>query len=164
QFISPSDKVLFSDDFNTGKKEYTFGFGTYDEGEYLLVVHGINDEVGTYNFLLEEVATPEKLTGESNILGMHDKAQGFISQGTSAIYKLQSNITEPYKLISMKQKDDVRVRIQLISSNDKILFSDDFNTGKKTYKFDIDKREANAKLLVIHGLNGGVGSFHMTLE
>ncbi|WP_146447210.1 hypothetical protein, partial [Vibrio cyclitrophicus] len=87
-FISPSGKVLFSEDFNTGEKDYTFGFGTYDEGEYRLVVRGINDGIGTYSFVLEEVATPEQLTGESNVLGNQDIAQGYISQGTSAIYKI----------------------------------------------------------------------------
>ena len=159
QFVSPGGDVLGWSDYSTDDPQ-VFGFGTRDEGEHLLKVHGKRDG-GTFHLILEEMATPEQLTGASNILGHGDVAKGYIGQNTTAIYKVIAKGNTAYRLTSKKQSDSVNIRYQFVSPGGKVLGWSDYSTDDPQV-FELGSIAEGMYQIKLHGNRGG-GTYHLTL-
>ncbi|MBE3868269.1 hypothetical protein HJ160_03805 [Vibrio parahaemolyticus] len=163
-FYSPGGKKLYSSHWYTGDKTFTGGFGTVDEGEHKLVIQGYGGGVGTYNIKLEEMATPEQLTGESNVLAHGGVAKGHVATNTEAVYSVFSRGNTAYRFTSAKQSDDVRILVSFYSPGGKKLYSSHWYTGNKTITGGFGTVDEGEHKLVIQGYGGGVGTYNIKLE
>ncbi|MGR5460087.1 hypothetical protein, partial [Vibrio sp. PNB22_1_1] len=125
EFLSPSGKRLLGDYFDTSKGNYTWGVGTVDEGEHKLRVSG-NSGGGNFHLQIDQMASPEQLVGQANVLESGDVAKGYIAQHTYAEYKLLATGNSAYRITSKKQSDNVRAYIEFLSPSGKRLLGDYF--------------------------------------
>ncbi|MGR5436217.1 hypothetical protein [Vibrio owensii] len=162
RFYSPSGNVLYSEDWHT-KQQIVDGFGTVDEGEHRLVVEVYKEGSGTYEIKLEEVATPEQLTGEANILEHNGVAKGYVANHTSAVYKVFSKGHTAYRFTSAKQSDSVRIRVRFYSPSGNVLYSEDWHT-KQQIVDGFGTVDEGEHYLVVEGYKGSVGTYNIKLE
>ncbi len=162
EFLNPGEKKLFgTPSFSTNKKR-VFGFGTVDSGEHIVKITGKRG-AGTYHLILEVVATPEALVGDTNFLENGDSAKGFISAGTVAYYKILSKGNTAYRLTNVIQSEKVHLGLEFLNPGEKKLFAvNSFNTDRKgVYGFGtVDSGE---HILKITG-KSGVGTYHLKLD
>ena len=164
-FYSPGGKKLYSSHWFTGNKTFTDGFGTVDEGEHKLVIQGYGGSgTGTYNIKLEEMATPEQLTGESNVLAHGGVAKGHVAANTEAVYSVFSRGNTAYRFTSAKQSESVRILVNFYSPGGKKLYSSHWYTGDKTFTDGFSTVDEGEHKLVIQGYGGGVGTYNIKLE
>ncbi|KGJ90257.1 hypothetical protein [Thalassotalea sp. ND16A] len=162
EFLSPGEQWLYRSGNFTSDKKKEFGFGTQEVGEHILKISG-NRGVGSFSLKLEEVATPEELTGEANIIGHNDIAKGFISSGTVAYYRIFSKGNTAYKLTNLKQSNSVLLSFEFLSPGEQWLYRSGNFTSDKKKEFGFGTQEVGEHILKISG-NRGVGSFSFKLE
>ena len=163
RFFSPSGKQLYRNDWITGRGTIVDGFGTEYKGEHLLVVEGYQTGVGTYNIKLEEMATPEEMTGEANVLEHNGVAKGYMAGNTKAVYKVFSNGNTAYRITSEKQSESMRVLVRFFSPSGKQLYRNDWFTENNVID-NFETKGEGEHLLVVEGYERGVGTYDIKLE
>ncbi|MGR5322231.1 hypothetical protein, partial [Vibrio sp. DNB22_19_1] len=150
EFLSPSGKRLLGDYFDTSKGNYTWGVGTVDEGEHKLRVSG-NSGGGNFHLQIDQMASPEQLVGQANVLESGDVAKGYIAQHTYAEYKLLATGNSAYRITSKKQSDNVRAYIEFLSPSGKRLLGDYFDTSKGNYTWGVGTVDEGEHKLRVSG-------------
>ncbi len=164
KFYSPGGKALYSNSWYTGQSSVTDGFGTMDEGEHKLVVTGTGAGTGTFNIKLEEMATPEQLIGESNVLAHGGVAKGYVADKTKAVYSVFSRGHTAYRFTSAKQSENVRINLKFYSPGGKALYSNSWYTGQGSVTDGFGTMDEGEHKLVITGTGAGTGTFNIKLE
>ncbi len=160
--LSPSGKRLGRlRNIKTGSG-HKLGFGTVDAGEHIIRIEGIGG-VGTYHLKLKEVATPEQLVGEANIINVGDSASGYIAQNTYAEYRFISRGNKAFKLKMKRQSEAAKVNVSVLDPSGKRLGRLRNLLTNKGKELEFGTVVAGEYIVRIEGL-GGVGVYHLTLE
>ncbi|MDO3381588.1 hypothetical protein [Gilvimarinus algae] len=164
EFIAPNGKVIKDDTLYTGDKDYSLGYGSVSEGEYTLRITGVTGDYGTYNFQWEIIATPEQLLGEANVLGHGDVVNGFVSEDTYAEYAVIVKGNTAFRLKSKKQSQGLRVGVEFIAPNGKVIKDDTLYTGDKDYSLGYGAASEGEYTLRITGVTGDYGTYNFQWE
>ncbi|MDO6613734.1 hypothetical protein Q4601_19795 [Shewanella sp. 1_MG-2023] len=162
EFQNPAGKKLASSGRIRTDKPTQWEFGTVEDGEHHLVVSGSRGS-GNFEMQLEVIATPEQLISESNVLGHGDTVQGMISSGTFAVYKILSRGNTAYRLTSLKQSDDVLVRLEFQNPAGKKLASSGRIRTDKPTQWEFSTVKDGEHHLVVSGSRGS-GNYELLLE
>ncbi|GBL05515.1 hypothetical protein [Glaciecola sp. KUL10] len=159
---SPSGKKLGQLGSLQTKNDEYLGFGTVDAGEHTIRIEG-SAWVGSYHLTLEEMASPEQLIGEQNIIGDGDSVTGFVAQNTYAEYKFVTRGNTAFKLTHKRQSMNARVNIYVYSPSGKKLGQlGSFQTKNDEY-LGFGTVDAGEHTIRIEG-SSGVGAYHLTLQ
>ena len=162
EVLSPSGERLASSGGYQTKREKLVGFGTIDSGEHIIRVKGVSG-AGTYHMTLEEVAAPEQLVGEANVLADGISVSGYIARKTFADYRLVTRGHSAYKLSLKRQSESAKIVVEVLSpSGERLATSGVFYT-KKDKLVGLGTIDSGEHIIRVKGIDG-VGTFHMTLE